>query len=127
MGDMTHDQTIRGIGKRATSRLRVGLMAQVLTTRKSMQAQLRDLSYLGAQIVCDYPPVPGSEVMIRWAGHEAFGTVVWANISTFGIRFFDAIEQEVLIATRNTEDSILTGNDQSRCEAKPLVKRLFRL
>lgn len=126
---MTHDQTIREIGKRATSRLRVSLMAQVVTTRITLTAQLRDLSCLGAQIACVHPPVLSCEVMIRWVGHEAFGVVVWANISTFGIRFFDAIEQEVLIATRNMEDakSILTRNDQSRCEAKPLVKRLFQL
>ena len=91
--------------------------------------EVRGLTHrYGARMACEKPPAAGLEVMIRWGSFDAFGMVVWSSLSTFGVRFFDPIGPEVLIATRDTDDAehICSRTDLSRREAQAFVNGTIR-
>lgn len=119
---------MREIGKRVTSRLRVRLPAQVLTTGETLSGRLCDLSYFGARLSCENQLTPGKEVIVKWGPYEAFGMIVWANSQSIGVRFFDALEPGVLIDTRDRDDAETerTDRDSSRVAARNFVQGLIR-
>ncbi|MFM5929456.1 MAG: PilZ domain-containing protein [Novosphingobium sp.] len=128
MGEIGFDHRMREIGKRATSRLRVRLPAQIVTTGGTLTARLCDLSYFGARLSCESDLAPGREVIVRWGPYEAFGIIVWANGRGMGVRFFETLEPAVLIDTRNRDDVEIerTDNDSNRVAARNFVQGLFR-
>ncbi|PLK26006.1 PilZ domain-containing protein [Novosphingobium sp. TH158] len=128
MGDVWLDHKMQQLGKRGTSRLRVRLLAKLITTRETLGAELRDLSYFGARLDCRTPPQPGKEVVVQWDRFDAFGMVVWSNHDCCGVRFFDPVGPEVLIATRDLDDveHIHSSNELSRREAKDFVNGNIR-
>ena len=91
-------------GKRRTSRLRVKLPAKLITLKCTVNATLLDLSYFGARMSAAEPPCIGAEVVVEWGPYEGFGKVIWTNQYMFGVGFYDPIEPNVLIATRDLDD-----------------------
>ncbi|MFM6933471.1 MAG: PilZ domain-containing protein [Novosphingobium sp.] len=124
MGEISFEPILPDVGKRAASRLRLRLAARIMTTAQFWPAELLDLSYFGGRIACDAPPQPGQEVLIEWADFDAFGMVVWANVKSCGVCFFEPLQPAVLIATRDRFDvePVLTSTERARNEAKDYVQ-----
>jgi hypothetical protein len=123
MGHISFDHILPEVGKRVTSRLRLRLAARMMTTAQARPAELLDLSYFGGRIACDDPPQPGQDVLIEWGDFDAFGMVVWANLRTCGVRFYEPLKAQVLIATRDRNDvePVQTNKDRARHEARDFV------
>ncbi len=128
MGHISFDQIMPEVGKRVTSRLRLRLAARMMTTVEAWPAELLDLSYFGGRIACDDPPQPGQDVLIEWGDFDAFGMVVWASLRTCGVRFYEPLKAQVLIATRDCNDvePIQTNKDSARHEARNFVQGLVK-
>jgi len=92
-------------GRRARSRLRVRLPVKVTTLTATQTGVLADLSLTGARLLLDRPVGPGAEVLLQWAGYEAFGMVSWEHDGMCGVHFAEAITPKVLVATRDIDDA----------------------
>jgi hypothetical protein len=94
------------IGRRRDSRLRLrrGVPAELVTLHGKFSAQLMDLSLSGAHVRAFSPTLVGQDGVISWLGFEAFGKVVWAREGEIGIAFYDPIEPDVLLKTRQQVD-----------------------
>ncbi len=100
-------------GRRRRSRLRVRLAAQLATRSEAHQAILADISLDGARIQTEVPIVPGTEILIEWAGFEAFGDVVWCKDGQCGIVFEEPIARPILLATRAVHDAARLPDDRN--------------
>ena len=128
MSDMSFPRIQPEIGKRVTSRLRLRLPARMKTTAQTWGAELLDLSYFGARIACEEPPQPGQDIVLEWGDHDAFGMIVWANLRTCGVRFYDALGPDVLLSTRDRGDVEIapTTRERARIEARDFVQGRIR-
>lgn len=124
MGHISSDYILPEVGKRVTSRLRLHLAARIMTTAQAWPGELLDLSYFGCRIACDEPPQPRQDVLIEWGGFDAFGMVVWASLQTCGVRFYEPLNAQVLLATRGRNDvePVQTNKDSARHEARDFVQ-----
>jgi len=98
-------QSASSPGRRARSRLRVRLPVKVTTLSCTQTGVLADLSLNGARLCLTKPVAPGAEVLLQWAGYEAFGMVSWEHDGMCGIRFAEPITPKVLVATRDIDDA----------------------
>lgn len=73
--------------RRSTERARVACPAQLHLTTGVRAGALWDLSTAGARVALDDPPRVGTEVLLKWQSHEAFGRVVWVNDGMCGVTF----------------------------------------
>lgn len=102
-----HDQNMKpGLtrGRRASSRLRVRLAAQITTRTQTQRAVLVDLSVSGACLVLRGDLVPGREAVLEWGQFEAFGEIVWRRSDRCGLTFFEPLAPTVIFATRDLDE-----------------------
>jgi len=92
--------------RRAAARLRTGLPARLTDVGSSYGVKLEDLSRTGARISVPASRLlhPGELVVLRWAGFERFGEIVWVSGNRGGIQFEEEVEDRDLIATRHLQD-----------------------
>ena len=90
-------------GRRKRSRLRVRLSARLVTRTETQSVILCDLSLHGAQVTTNAPLKLGSEAVLEWGKFEAFGEVVWCAGNRCGLSFFDDIDQQTLMASRELD------------------------
>lgn len=95
-----HPETDNRIGRRANSRLRARIPAKLVTLDGTRGTVLVDLSAGGARIKAHDGLRPGQQVVLRWAGFEAYGAVQWVARGLCGLAFDEPIDQRVLIGTR---------------------------
>jgi len=116
-------------GRRRRSRLRVRLPARVITLSETHNAILFDLSLLGAKARIGAPVRVGGDVVLEWNGHEAFGEVVWCQQGFCGIAFFEAISPDLLLATREYNETAQLPQDREivRQTARQWVEGTTRL
>ncbi|WP_237219957.1 PilZ domain-containing protein [Sphingomonas arenae] len=76
-----------GGGRRAAVRKAVHLPSTVLGIASSKTATLLDVSKAGAQLLISSMPPDGKDVLLRIAGIERVGRVVWRDDEKFGIEF----------------------------------------
>ncbi len=92
------------VERRNARRIPVSLTVEVELDDAKRVAQLTELSRSGARIAA-HGAKAGSRVIIRRAGIEVSGLVVWANGLMAGIRFPEPIaEEEFLRLRRRTVD-----------------------
>lgn len=105
------------------------LPARVVTLSDTHNAILIDLSLLGAKARVDATLRIGSEVVLEWNGHEAFGQVVWCQRGFCGIAFFEAISPDLLLATRELNETAQLPQDREivRQTARQWVEGTTRL
>ncbi|MCJ2181761.1 PilZ domain-containing protein [Novosphingobium sp. 1949] len=99
--------------RRRQSRLRVRLPATLETRAESHQAILADLSTTGARVLSDARLPAGCEVVLAWAGYEAFGEVIWCQHNQCGIAFVETIRQDTVFATRAINDASQLPDDRA--------------
>lgn len=99
-------------GRRNRSRLRIRLAATLETRTATSRVILVDLSTTGARVLAENLPKVGTEAVLRWGEHEAFGEVVWAKALHCGISFFDPIQEQDVLATRQLDDAARLPQDR---------------
>jgi hypothetical protein len=82
------------------------------TRSSTTRVILADLSTTGARVLSETPPKKGTEVLLLWGKHEAFGEVVWAEGVHFGVSFFDPIPEAVVLATRELDNAAHLPQDR---------------
>lgn len=100
--------------RRSASRLRLRLAANVDSINGTQRAVIRDLSQTGAKLLLSEPISEGRDVVINWAGYEAFGRTVWVLDSWCGIKFDSPLDPKCMIATRDLQDLRGLTEDQER-------------
>ncbi|GAM05455.1 PilZ domain-containing protein [Novosphingobium sp. MBES04] len=100
-------------GRRSQSRLRVRLPARIETLAEDFQVILADLSGNGARFLTDARLPPGSEVVLAWGRHEAFGEVVWCAHNQCGLAFVEPLDRRVLLDTRALNDAAQLPDDRA--------------
>lgn len=100
-------------GRRRQARLRVRLPARLETRADILQAILADLSQCGGRVLTDAKLLRGDEVLLDWAGFEAFGEVVWCDHNQCGIAFVEPIPGETILATRKINDAAQLPDDRA--------------
>jgi hypothetical protein len=91
-------------GRRKAGRLRVELPAQLLTLDGHPKASLCDVSRSGARLRPSVPLKVGDEVVVYWLNFDAFGHVVWAKDEFVGMEFYDPLDEDILLKTREIID-----------------------
>jgi hypothetical protein len=85
--------------RRAYSRLRLGIGAQLETLDGRQRVRLIDLSQGGAHVILSKP---GGlrEAVLTWLRFETFGTVAWQEDQHIGLSFDKLLPLPVLVETR---------------------------
>ena len=79
-------------------------LAEALSGRRNVR--LLDLSRSGAKLEgADLPPV-GKDIVLRCAGLDTFGTIVWAEADRCGIAFDEQIRLRDLVRLRDVAFAI---------------------
>jgi hypothetical protein len=118
-------------GRRAASRVRLGIPAQVLLIQGLEKCMLDDLSQSGARVtIAAKLPVPGAGVILRARGLEVFGSVVWSQGARFGILFEEPLPLRDVVNLRHFADAyvdheraIQRRNARSFVQGSPRLKR----
>jgi hypothetical protein len=95
------DSTPIAIGRRAHSRVRLDLPADLVTLDGRQHCRLINLSVCGANLRIEPPPAKGTCGFLRFCGAEAFGTVVWTHSKHCGVDFDEPIPLETVTAMRD--------------------------
>ena len=86
--------------RRGYARLRLGVMARLLTLEGEQWVTLVDLSQSGARVVLgDAGKVHGGG-LLRWLGYEAFGDPAWQCGDELALHFDEPIDAAWLLETR---------------------------
>lgn len=85
--------------RRQHARLRLGIEASFLGFDGTQSVILYDLSATGAKVLLEHAQ-PVSKGILVWLNYEAFGDIAWRKGRWCGIRFDEAISDELLISTR---------------------------
>jgi hypothetical protein len=93
--------------RRSASRLRTSLPARLTDVTSSYGVRLEDLSRSGARISVPASKSlhPGEFVVLRWAGFERFGEIVWVAGECGGILFDHELDDSELMTTRHMQDN----------------------
>ena len=93
------------IGRRGSSRLRLGIDAKLDLIGGKRPCVLIDISATGVRLSLNNPPKPGECAVLQIENIEAFGTVVWRNSNCCGIRFDKSIREGALIQLRQSSST----------------------
>jgi PilZ domain-containing protein len=85
--------------RRAYSRLRLGISAQLETLDGRQRVRLIDLSQGGAHVILSKPGHL-REAVLTWLRFETFGAVVWQEEQHIGLNFDKLLPLPVLVETR---------------------------
>ena len=99
------------VGRRVRNRLRSRLVAKVMTLHGTRNTILLDLSCSGARIKATPDMAKGQQAILTWSGFEAFGSLVWVSHGLCGIVFYEALGQNVMLATRDLDASSRMPSD----------------
>ena len=94
--------------RRAYSRLRLGISAQLETLDGRQRVRLMDLSQGGAQIIVSQPG-DIRQVVLTWLQFETFGMVAWHDGARFGLTFDKLLPLAVLVETRYRAPSVVSA------------------
>jgi len=92
------------IGRRGEGRLRLYLESHVALMAGTYRAMLCDLSATGAMIRTEAPLPVNAEAVVRWGPFEGFGRTMWSDGQLTGVRFYEPIDWDTVLATRRRQD-----------------------
>jgi len=92
--------------RRAYSRLRLGITAQLETLEGRQRVRLIDLSQGGAHIILSQAG-DIRQAVLTWLRFETFGTVVWHDGANIGLKFDKLLPLAVLVETRQRAPSVV--------------------
>ena len=107
-------QPLCNSGRRASSRLRVRLPAELIMLDGQGPAVLEDISATGARISSHFALRPGASCVLRVAGLELFADVAWCVNGRLGLNFEEPLAQDQLIALRNLNPGDLVNERAAR-------------
>jgi hypothetical protein len=87
------------VPRRAYSRLRLGISAQLETLDGRQRVRLIDLSQGGAHVILSKPGRL-QQAVLTWLRFETFGTVAWQDGQHLGLHFDKLLPLPVLVETR---------------------------
>jgi hypothetical protein len=106
--------------RRTYARLRLGVMARLLTLDGEQWVTLIDLSQGGARVALGASgKVTGG--LLRWLGYEAFGDPVWQAGDELALHFDEPIASDWLIETRRRAPAELDYEVYARRVAREWV------
>jgi hypothetical protein len=104
---MTDSPEIQGQApRRAFSRLRLGISAQLETLDGRQRVRLMGLSQGGTQIVLSRPG-DIRQAVLTWLNFETFGTMAWHEDVHLGLKFDKLPPLAVLVETRKRAPSVV--------------------
>lgn len=92
--------------RRAFSRLRLGIAAQLETLEGRKKVRLIDLSQGGAHVALS-EPADVRQAVLSWLHFEAFGMAAWNDGEHIGFEFDQPLPLEVLVQTRQQAPSVV--------------------
>jgi hypothetical protein len=92
--------------RRAFSRLRLGITAQLETLEGRQRVRLTDLSQGGAHVILSQDRDIRQGVL-TWIRFETFGTVAWRDGVNIGLEFDKLLPLAVLVETRQRAPSVV--------------------
>lgn len=107
MGGMTDSPEDQDrAARRAFSRLRLGISAQLQTLDGRQRVRLMDLSQGGAHLILSQP---GNirQAVLTWLEFETFGAVAWRDEQNLGLEFDRWLPLSVLVETRHRAPSVV--------------------
>lgn len=96
-------------GRRASSRLRLRLPAELITLDGQGSAVLEDISATGARVSSRFTLRPGASCILRLARLELFADVAWCAQGRLGLIFERPLAQDQLLRLRNLDPVDLTN------------------
>ncbi|QEA15872.1 PilZ domain-containing protein [Novosphingobium ginsenosidimutans] len=107
-------QPLAHCGRRASSRLRVRLPAELIMLDGQGPAVIENISATGARISSKFVLRPGASCILRLAGLELFADVAWCAQGFIGLMFEEPLAQDRLIALRNLDPADLANDRAAR-------------
>ena len=98
-------------GRRTCARARLELPGVFQMVGSRRKCQIANLSASGARLRIFPTLAPGTEGILQFAGHEVFGTVVWAQEKSCGVTFDERIDTKIVIELRRLADQRLAYPD----------------
>lgn len=92
--------------RRAFSRLRLGISAQLETLDGRQRVRLMDLSQGGAHLILSQPG-DIRQAVLTWLHFETFGMVAWSDGPNLGLKFDKLLPLAVLVETRLQAPSVV--------------------
>jgi hypothetical protein len=108
--------------RRAFSRLRLGIGAQLETLDGRQRVRLIDLSQGGAHLILSQPG-DIREAVLTWLRFETFGTVVWREDARIGLKFDKLLPLAVLVETRRRAPTVV--REEAEAAAREWVAGTF--
>ena len=116
------------IGRREDGRVRVRLVACLVTITGTHEVRLNNLSRRGASITGETPLRRGSDVIFRWRDIEAFAQVTWVAGARCGLAFDEPISSEALLLARSLSDNrVSIARAEQQAAARDFVGGKLRL
>jgi hypothetical protein len=97
--------------RRAYSRLRLGITAQLETLDGRQRVRLIDLSQGGAHLILSQP---GNvrQAVLTWLRFETFGAVAWQDDVHIGLKFDKLLPLAVLVETRQRAPTVVREEEE---------------
>ena len=102
--------------RRAYSRLRLGISAQLETLDGRQRVRLIDLSQGGAHVILSQPG-DIRQAVLTWLHFETFGMVAWREDVNIGLKFDKLLPPAVLVETRHRAPSVVREEAMGAQEA----------
>ena len=94
--------------RRAYSRLRLGISAQLQTLEGRQRVRLMARSQGGAHVILSQPSSSDiRQAVLTWLDFETFGTVAWQDEQNLGLEFDRRLPLSVLVETRQRAPSVV--------------------
>jgi len=90
--------------KRTQGRLAVRLVARLASKVRTHSAILENISKSGAKLAVDNAPQIGSDVILKWHGHELLGRVSWTSATHCGLVFEKTVPPALLEETLSLDE-----------------------
>lgn len=105
--------------KRTQGRLDIRLHATIQTLGGTYSAILENISKNGAKLSVQGGLAKGSQVVLKWHGHEAFGAVSWVTSTHYGVALNVKVSEPILRATLALDETCRVPNgDDARLAAR---------
>lgn len=116
------------IGRRDDARVRVRLVARLVTLTGVLAVRLNNLSTGGASVTADTPLKRGSDAILQWREVEAFARVTWVEGCRCGLRFDEPIGRDAVLLARSLSDnSVSVAKAEHLAVARDFAKGSLRL
>jgi hypothetical protein len=104
-----------GESRRGAIRSRVLMVAKLATSARDIDVRIRDVSATGARIEGADLPRPGSDVILKRGGFQAFASVIWSDGNAAGIQFDEPFdERELMLKLKELPARAAPDPDQHR-------------